>query len=176
MLLGRLNYGEKISAASAVLLFVSMFFHWFSVEAYNTSNLLFLIESVEPGKSAWEALDYMPITLLTTIVVTLAATTLRVAGAVRNPSFPANAAVATLGLVSTLLILFRIVDPPVFSVEPTVTFEGAVQWPIFLALAAAAGIACGGCLALQTERTRRILGSLPTPERPRLDSNQRPSD
>ena len=83
------------------------------------------------------------------------------------PSFPANAAVATLGLVSTLLILFRIVDPPVFSVEPTVTFEGAVQWPIFLALAAAAGIACGGCLALQTERTGRILGSLPTPERPR---------
>ena len=155
MRLGRLNFGEEIAAVSAVLLFVSMFFHWFGVEAHNTSNLLILIKSVEPGKSAWEALDYIPIVLLTTIVITLAATTLRLAGAVRNPSFLANVAVPILGLVSTLLILFRIVDPPVFSVEPTVTIEGVVQWPIFLALAAAAGIAYGGCLTAQEQRTRR---------------------
>lgn len=151
MRLDRLRAGEKISAVSAILLFVSMFFHWFGVEAYNTSNLLFAIESVEPGKNAWEALEYIPIAFLTTIVITLAATMLRLAGAVPNPSIPANAAVAILGLVSTLLILFRIVDPPVFGVEPTITYEGVVQWPIFLALAAAAGTAVGGCWAMLEE-------------------------
>jgi hypothetical protein len=52
-----------------------------------------------------------------------------------------------LGLISALLIVFRIVNPPVFYTEPTITYEGAVQTPIFLALAAAAGIAFGGCLA-----------------------------
>jgi hypothetical protein len=153
--LARLNYGEKISTISAVLLFVSMFFNWFGVEAHNTSNLLFAIQSVEPDKSAWEALDYIPIVLLATVGITLAATSLRLTGAVPNLSFPANAAVLILGLISTLLILFRIVDPPVFGVEPTITSEGVARWPIFFALAAAAGVACGGFLATREERSHR---------------------
>ncbi|HEX8690142.1 MAG TPA: hypothetical protein VF729_07850, partial [Solirubrobacterales bacterium] len=60
-----------------------------------------------------------------------------------------------LGLVSMLLILFRIVEPPIFDVERTVTYEGAVQFPIFLALLAAAGIAFGGCLARDELRASR---------------------
>lgn len=40
---------------------VFMFFHWFEVKAINTSNLLFAIQSIEPEKSAWEALDFIPI-------------------------------------------------------------------------------------------------------------------
>jgi hypothetical protein len=159
----KLTFGEKISAVSAVLLFGLMFFHWFGVEAYNTSNLLFAIESVEPGKNAWEALEYIPIALLTTILITLAATALRLAGAVPNPSFPANVAIAILGFVSMLLILFRIVDPPVFGVEPTITSEGAVEWPIFLALAAAAGIAFGGCsAAVQADRAASTSSTWPS--------------
>lgn len=59
--------------------------------------------------------------------------------------------VTILGIVSVVLILFRIVDPPVFSVEPTITTEGTAQVPIFLALFAAAGIACGGRLAMREE-------------------------
>lgn len=54
-------------------------------------------------------------------------------------------------MVSVLLIICRIIDPPVFSVERTITIEGAVQFPTFLALAAAAGVALGGCLAMWEE-------------------------
>jgi uncharacterized membrane protein len=125
--LAKPDRGLKIATVSAVALFVSMFFNWFGVEAHNTSNLLFAIQSVEPDKSAWEALDYIPIALLATVVITLAATSLRLTGAVSNPSLPANVAVAVLGVVSTLLILSRIVDPPVFGVEPTITTEGVAQ-------------------------------------------------
>jgi hypothetical protein len=56
-----------------------------------------------------------------------------------------------LGVASLLLILFRIVDPPVFYVEPTLTYEGAAQLPIFLPLAAAAGVAFGGFWAMREE-------------------------
>lgn len=151
MELGRLNSGERISSVSAILLFAFMFFHWFGVKAINTSNLLFAIQSVEPGKSAWEALEYIPIVLLITIVAALAMAALRLTNAVHRSLIAGNAAVAILGLVSTLLILYRIVDPPIFNVEPTITSEGAVQFPIFLALAAAAGITFGGCLAMWEE-------------------------
>lgn len=154
--LGRLSNGERISSGSAILLFAFMFLHWFGVKAINTSNLLFAIRSVEPGKNAWEALDYIPTVLLITILATLAVAALRATNALRKDSFPVNAVVAILGFVSVGLILFRIIDPPVFRVEPTITSEGAVQFPIFLALLAAAGIAVGG---LQAMREESVVGS-----------------
>jgi hypothetical protein len=159
--LGRLSNGERISSASAILLFVFMFFHWFGVKAVNTSNLLFAIEAGGPGKSAWEALDYIPIVLVIAIIAALAVSALRFTNAVRKPSVPVNAVVAILGFVSALLILCRIVDPPIFLVEQTVTLEGAAQLPIFLALAAATGITFGGCLAMWEEGVSfRVLRAL----------------
>jgi hypothetical protein len=151
MSIKRLGNGEGIAGVSAILLFVFMFFHWFGVKATNTSNLLFLIQSIEPGKNAWEALDFIPIVLVITILATLAVVVLRLTNAVHRSPISVNAAVAILGIVSVFLILFRIVDPPTFLVERTVTFEATVQFPIFLALLAAAGIAFGACLAMREE-------------------------
>ena len=76
---------------------------------------------------------------------------LRLTKAFRKLPVPVNAVVAILGLVSMLLILFRILDPPIFYTEPTIRSEGTAQLPIFLALLAAAGIAFGGCLAMWEE-------------------------
>jgi hypothetical protein len=149
--LDRLSNGGRIAGVSAILLFVFTFFHWFGVKATNTSSLLFYVESIEPGKSAWEALDYIPIVLVTTIIVTLAVVVLRLTNAGHRTSVPVNALVAILGLISVLLILVRIVEPPIFDVERTITYEGAVQFPIFLALLAAAGIAYGGYRAMREE-------------------------
>jgi hypothetical protein len=149
--LGRLNKGEWLSGTSALLLFVFMFFQWFGIKLTNTSNLLFAIRGGGPGKNAWEALDYIPIVLVITIIATLAMAALRLANAFPKRHVRINAVVATLGLVSMALILFRIVDPPIFYVEATITSEGTVQLPIFLALLAAAGITFGGCLAMREE-------------------------
>jgi hypothetical protein len=155
--LGRLGSGERIAAVSAILLFVLMFFHWFGVKAVNTSNLLFAIQAVGPGKSAWEALDYIPIVLLIAVIAALLVAAMRLTNAAKRPLVPLNAIVTALGVVSVLPILYRIVDPPVFYTEPTITVEGAAQLPIFLALFAAAGIACGGCLAMRDEARSRSL-------------------
>lgn len=152
MSLGRLNNGERIAAVSAILLYVFMSFDWFAVEGSNkNSPLLNLIQTRRPGQSAWEALDFISIVLLIAIIAALAVAALRLMDALHKPPVPVNAAVATLGFVSMLLILFRIVVPPDFGSEGIFEFEGTVQLPVFLALLAAVGIAFGGCLAMREE-------------------------
>lgn len=146
-----LSKGERIASVSAILLFPVMFFDWFAVETTNSSNLLFAIRGVQPGRNAWEGLDYIPIVLLITIIVTLAVAGLSLTREVRRLPVPVSAATAILGIVSASLILLRIVDPPTFGVEGTITYEGTIQFPIFLALLAALGITFGGCLAMWEE-------------------------
>lgn len=149
MEIGRLSNGERIAGVSAILLFTFMCLHWFGSKDSGELRLF----SVD--RNAWEALDYIPIVLLITIVVTLAAVVLRSPNRARKPPIPINAVVAILGVVSMSLILFRILDPPNFGsfreIWGTIAIEGTVQIPIFLALLAAAGIAAGGCLAMREE-------------------------
>lgn len=154
--LGRLGIGEKISGVAATLLYVSMCFDWFEVKVASTSNLLFLLEGPVSGESALEALDYIPVVLLITVVVTLAMAVSRLVSAVHEPRVQVNAVIAVLGIASMLLIIFRIVDPPnlpspLFRYERILTEEVVIQIPIFLALFAATGIALGGFLAMRAE-------------------------
>lgn len=87
-----------------------------------------------------------------TIVVAFAAAWLRFVSLDRRPHVGLNAAVTSLGTLSVLLILFRIVDPPAFYPESTLAAESTVQLPMYLALAAAVGVAGGGLLALGEKR------------------------
>lgn len=155
MELGRLGNGERISGVSAILLFAFMCLHWFG--SRDSGELRFF--SVD--RNAWEALDFIPIVLLTTVVATLAAVVLRPPDTVRKLPIPINAVVAILGIISVSLILFRILNPPNFGsfreIWGTISIEGTIQFPIYLALFAAAGIACGGCLAMREEARSRSL-------------------
>ena len=148
----RLNYGEVIAGLSAILLSYFMSFDWFGVESVPEPSLHLFRES---GHNAWDALDYIPIVLFVTVAAALSAAALST-NVARRLRVSANTVVAILGTVSALLILFRIVEPPDFGSEPslfgTVKHEGTVQFPIFLALAAAAEIAFGGCLAMWESR------------------------
>lgn len=150
MNLDRLGNGQRIASMSALLLFVFMFLDWFGTKGSDDSFGLFSV-----SRSAWEALDYIPVVLLIAIVAVLAVAALILADAIGRASISANAAIAILGFFSASLILFRIIDPPTFgsSGDPfwPVTLEGTVRAPMFLALLAAAGIAFGGCWALWKE-------------------------
>jgi magnesium-transporting ATPase (P-type) len=151
--LGRLSSGERIASVSAILLFVCMFFDWFGVESSDDSFSLFSV-----GHSAWEALDYIPFVLLITIIVTLAVAVLRFKRVVLELPVSINAVVAILGVVSVLLIFFRIVDPPSFgsfgTAFGTVSAEGTVELGVVLALLAAAGIAFGSYRGMREEGVR----------------------
>ena len=143
--LDRLSTGEKIAGLSGVLLFIFMFFDWFTVDISGGEGLF----SVSVGGSAWDALDVIPIILMVAIVAAVAVAVIRLTDAVFEPSVSVNAVVAILGALSVLLILYRIIDPPSAGDVPGVDVNPALG--IFLGLIAAVGIAYGGYRAMQEE-------------------------
>jgi len=138
----RLSTGEKIAGVSAILLFIFMFLDWFTVSASNG------FVSVSVGGSAWDALDVIPIILMIAILAAVGVAVVRLTEADFEPAISMNSVVAILGIISVLLILYRIISPP-GSGFSGVSVDPAVG--IFLGLAAAAGIAYGGYRAMQEE-------------------------
>lgn len=144
----RLSTGEKIAGGSAVLLFVFMFFDWFKVDVDGGNGLF----SLSIGGNAWEAFSTIDIILMIVILAAVAVAVIRISDAVFEPPFSLNAAVAILGGIAVLLILYRIIDPPGdTSGVPGVDINPAIG--IFLGLIAAAGITYGGYRAMQEEGT-----------------------
>lgn len=152
MRIDRLSNGERISAGSAVLLFVFMFFRWYGVGIDERPNLLFDLRLFEDGGNAWQTLDVTPIVLALVIAVAVGAAVRRLIGRDWEPPVSPGATVCVLGALAACLILMRIVFPPDLGGEVEgFTFEATLKVGIFLALAAACGIAIGGRRAMQEE-------------------------
>src|SRR5260221_2398866 len=145
----KLSTGEKISAVSAVLLFVFMFFDWFGVKVSGVPG--FSGDITGSGGSAWDALDVIPIFLMLAIVVAIGVAVIRLTDADLEPPISLNAIVAALGGLAVLLILYRIISPPNFGSFGGVTVDATLKFGIFLGLIAAAGIAYGGYSAMREE-------------------------
>jgi uncharacterized membrane protein YhaH (DUF805 family) len=145
----KLSKGEKISAASGVLLFVFMFFDWFGVKISGVAG--FSGDVSGSGGSAWDALDVIPVFLMLAIVVAIGVAVVRLADADLELSISLNAIVAAVGALAVLLILYRIVFPPDFGGFGGVSVDATLRFGIFLGLIAAAGIAYGGYSAMREE-------------------------
>jgi hypothetical protein len=145
--LNRLTQGEKIAGISAILLFVFMFFDWYGVTISGGGESI----NLGGGGNAWDALDFIPILLLIAIVATVAIVIIEAGDTDIELPVHGAAIVTVLGVVSFLLILFRIVDTPTFASFGGVSAEGTVKFGIFLSLIAAAGIAFGGWRTMQEE-------------------------
>jgi hypothetical protein len=144
----RLSTGEKISAVSAVLLFIFMFFDWFGAKVESVTGFS---GDVPGGGSAWDALDVIPIFLMAAIVVAIGVAVIRLTDADIEPPFSLNMVVAVLGGLAVLLILYRIVSPPGGEDFGGVSVDITLKIGIFLGLVAAAGIAYGGFSAMREE-------------------------
>jgi hypothetical protein len=145
----KLNTGEKIAGVSAILLFIFMFFDWFGVEISGEDGSVSFGSGA--GGSAWDALDFIPIILVITIVVALINVFLRASDSEYEPPVSMNVAVAVLGGLSTLLVLFRIISPPSFGTFGGVSVDATLEFGIFLGLITAIGIAYGGYRGMQEE-------------------------
>ncbi|HET6570401.1 MAG TPA: hypothetical protein VFG58_02820 [Solirubrobacterales bacterium] len=146
----KLSIGERISAASAVLLFVAMFLDWFGAEVSGVAGFSGSIEGGGGGASAWDALDAIPAFLMLAIVLALGVALVRLTDADLELSISLNAFVAAAGALAFLLILYRIVFPPDFGI-PGVAADTTLKLGVFLGLVAAAGIAYGGWSAMREE-------------------------
>ncbi|HEX3241043.1 MAG TPA: hypothetical protein VHR18_13030 [Solirubrobacterales bacterium] len=145
----RLRAGEAIAAASALVLLVVMFLPWYDLEY--TSNLLNLLV-VDVGRSGWQTLGGVAFFVALAIAAALGVAGLRLAGSAWKPIIAPGAAVAVLGGLATLLILFRILAPPGLGLED-LSFDVTPGLPAFIGLAAAFGIAFGGYRAMHAEGT-----------------------
>ena len=148
MEMDKLSTGEKISAVSAVLLFIFMFFDWFGVEVENVGGFS---GAVPGGGSAWDALDVIPIFLMIAIIAAIGVAVIRLTDADLEPPVSLNTIVAVLGALAVLLILYRIIDQPGGGDFGGVSVNVTLKFGIFLALVSAAGIAYGGYSAMREE-------------------------
>lgn len=144
--LSRLRRGEKVAAGAAVLLFILMFFDWYSVSV-NAGPL----GQFSVGGSAWQVFSFIDIYLF---IVILAAIALAVVTATeRTPALPVTGAVivTALAALGTLLVLYRLIDTPVGDVPPGVDV-GRTIWA-FLGFIAVGAITYGGYLSMREEGT-----------------------
>jgi hypothetical protein len=150
----RLRAGEAIALVAAILLFVLMFFDWYGAKATTSAETLGGIVATNAGGSAWDTLEVIPLFLMLAIVVAVGAAILRLAGSEWKPAIPPAAATCVLGILAALLILIRIISPPgPEGALSELAYESTLKLPVFLALAAALGIAYGGWRAMGEDGT-----------------------
>jgi hypothetical protein len=144
--IGRLRRGEQIAAVAAVLLFILMFFDWYTVSVSGG-----LLGGLSVGGSAWEAFGFIDIYLFIVIVAALALAVLTATE--RTPALPVTMAVivTALAALGTLLVLYRLIDTPVGDVPDGVDVSRTI-WA-FLGLVAVAAITYGGYLSMREEGT-----------------------
>ena len=137
----RLSQGEKIAAGSAIALFIVMFFPWFG--APEAIEELAGAAGVDTGSAnAWDALELIRFVLLAAILVAVGAAFAKASES--RVDFPLSTIVTVLGALSTLLLLYRILDPP---------DEASRKIGVFLGVVLAALLTYGGWLAMQEEGT-----------------------
>jgi hypothetical protein len=144
MKLDRLNRGETLAAGSAVCLFISMFFDWFHEGYEQRGNILVFVNLFVGNRDAWQSLAVIPFILELTVAVAIGAGLLRAFNSEWKPAIPPSAAVTVLGGLSFGLILFRILEPPSMADYFEYPIHAEPLLGIYVGLAAAAGVACGG--------------------------------
>ncbi|HZA59927.1 MAG TPA: hypothetical protein VE401_03990 [Solirubrobacterales bacterium] len=142
----RVRTGELLAGISGVALFIIMFLKWFELPEVGGAELGDFAEAVgvNTSISAWEAFDFIDLVLLLAVIAGVGLTVL--AAAQSNVQLPvaASAIAAGLGILATLLVLYRVLDPP---------SDLDRSYGLFLGLIASAGIAIGGWMAMQEEGT-----------------------
>jgi hypothetical protein len=156
MNLSRLTLGERVAAGSAIALLVFMFFPWFGGEqlvALPTGD----ISAPGDNKSAWGAFALIDLLLALIALVTLGIAASRALEIPLELPVPPALIVTGAGALAVVLIFYRIIDPPSLSSlgGDLVDVDIGRKIGLFLGLLAAFGIAAGGYVALEEQRSRR---------------------
>ncbi|HLM30329.1 MAG TPA: hypothetical protein VK326_01545 [Solirubrobacterales bacterium] len=140
--LDRVRRGELIAGISAVALFIIMFLPWFGFDVSGVAEDV--TGDVDANFNAWESFGFIDIVLFVTVIVAVAFAAASAMSQTVALPVAASAITAGLGILSTILIIYRLLDTP---------SDADRKYGVFLGLIAAAGIAYGGWLAMQEEGT-----------------------
>jgi len=141
------------AVSAAVLLLVMFILDWFAVDL-GEDDLGLGVTAIDTGANAWQAFGFIDIVLFITILVAIGLAVMAANAQSHNLPVAGSALVAGLGLLSVVLILYRIIDPPGADDIPD-GFDISISREIgvFLGLIAAAGITYGGFAGMQEEGT-----------------------
>src|SRR4051794_17880265 len=129
--LRRLRPAEWLLTAAGIVLIVSLFLPWYGVQDHF-------------DVSAWEAFSVTDALLLAGALVALLAVVLQATQ--RSPALPivSDAAATWAGLVVTVLVIVKLIDPPQAGAH--------VKYGAWIALVGAVAVLAGGWLAMRDER------------------------
>jgi hypothetical protein len=106
----RLSRGEQIAGIAAVLLLIDMFLNWYGANLNDQLSQAAKRFGVDTHVNAWQAFSTTDILIFVACVVTLIMVGVQVMGSQVPVSLPMIA--AALGGLTTLIILWRIVNQP----------------------------------------------------------------
>jgi hypothetical protein len=145
-----LGRGAAIAGISGALLFVFMFFHWYSVPGSAQADQLgaFLgndISQPTTGFNAWQSFDFTDLICLLAVIVALGLAAMTLMGSSASLPVAGSALTCGAGALAFLFVLYRTLNPPGDGLDREIG--------VFLGLLATAGIAAGGYLGMQEEGT-----------------------
>jgi hypothetical protein len=108
----RLSRGEKIAGAAALLLLADMFLNWYSVNISGALSQAVKRAGIDTSVNAWQAFSTTDLLIFLTVLAALTMVGLRVMGRSANLPVSVPLVVAALGAITTLIVLWRIVNQP----------------------------------------------------------------
>src|SRR3954451_22877297 len=134
-----------IAAASGLVLIISLFLEWYSVDIAGFRGSL-------PTVTGWRALGFIDILLFLIGLIAIALAVMKAAN-VMPPRLPISPGLIVLGLggFATLLVLFRIISIPDEGAGNLPGVDVGRSFGVFLAFLAAAAVTVGGWLSWNEE-------------------------
>jgi hypothetical protein len=141
----RIRFGEMIAAGSGLVLFLSLFLEWYSVDIRGFGGDL-------PTVTGWRALGFIDILLFLVAAIAVAVAIAKALNVMpRNLPISPGLLVLIAGGIAVLLVLFRIISIPDEGAGDIPGVDVGRSFGVFLALLAAAGVALGGWLSWNEE-------------------------
>ncbi len=143
----RLRNGDRIVALGSIALFIFMFFFkWFDIKVPGIIGAYLRVANVSTSVDVWHSLEYIRWLLLLTVIAGVVLVVLVGSDRKLPSALSISAVVAGLGLLSTILVLYRVlISHPFTHVE--------VKLGAWLGLVSCAAIAYGGFRAMAEEGT-----------------------
>jgi hypothetical protein len=131
----RVKQGERIAGIAGALFIIIMFLHWWSYSVFG---------AVSVGYNAWDLADFMDIVWFICGLSGVLLFLLAANNAALNLPVAMSAITTGLGALGTILILYRLIDPP---------YTAGRSYGVWLGLIAMGAMTYGGYLAMQEEGT-----------------------
>ena len=155
----RLSRGEQIAGIAALLLLIDMFLNWYGANLNGAQSALADRVGIDTNVNAWQAFSTTDILIFVACVVTLVMVGVQVMGSQVPVSLPMIA--AALGGLTTLIILWRIVNQPGPNDAINVDFGAYLGFVLAAALTYGAIQAGDGLESMRTEAGSLATGAAP---------------